>query len=114
MQNTDKKTPGTADITMKTELKKVIWPTRQQTIKNTWVTIMFVLVIAFMLIALDLIFNKASEMYYNAILGTGTHEHQTILSGDDVSGDLAEIIENLTSGENSGEVNQTVSGEQAE
>ena len=50
MQNKDKKTPGTADITMKSELKKVIWPTAKQTAKNTWITILFVATISIMLI----------------------------------------------------------------
>ncbi len=115
MQNKDKKTPGTADITMKSELKKVIWPTGKQTAKNTWITILFVAIISIMLIALDFLFNKVSSKYYDIILDTDGHQHQTILSGDNVSGDLAEILEGLMSGDNSGEISgEAVSGEQAE
>ena len=117
MQKNNKKTPGTADITMKSELKKVIWPTGKQTIKNTWITILFVAIISVMLIALDFIFNKVSTKYYSLILDTEGHQHQTILSGDDISGELADIIKDLTSGEQSGEVSgevDVVSGEQAE
>ena len=116
MQNNNKKTPSTADITMKSELKKVIWPTGKQTAKNTATTIMFVVMLAVILIVLDLIFNKVSKMYYEAVLGTefDAHNHEEVLSGD-ISGDLDKILEDLLSGDKSGDVSgEVVSGEQAE
>ena len=116
MQNKDKKTPGTADITMKSELKKVIWPTGKQTVKSTVTTIVYVAIITVALVTLDFAFNKISKAYYGAILGTDSHTHDVVLSGD-VSGDLDKILQDLLSGDLSGDISgeiSTVSGEQAE
>ena len=116
MQKKDKKAPGTADITMKSELKKVIWPTGKQTFKSTATTIAFVALITITLVALDFGFNKLSSWYYGAILGTDAHTHDAVQSGD-VSGDLEKLLESLLSGDLSGEFSgevSTVSGEQAE
>ena len=79
MQKKEKKAPVTSEITMKTELKKVIWPTGKQTVKNTAITLAFVLFISIILILLDLGFNKLSEVYYESVLGIEGHEHQTII-----------------------------------
>lgn len=116
MQNNNKKASSTTDITMKSELKKVVWPTGKQTMKSTATTILFVVMLAAILIILDLVFNKVSKMYYEAVLGTefDAHDHEEVLSGD-VSGDLEKILEDLLSGDNSGDVSgEVVSGEQAE
>lgn len=104
MQNNDKKSLN-SEITMKSELKKVIWPTGKQTAKSTAVTIAFVLLITVILVVLNLIFDFMSEKYYGAILGIDDNKNnEIILSGDDISGDLADIIKDLTSGEESGEI----------
>lgn len=113
MQNNNKKAPGTSDITMKSELKKVVWPTGKQTVTSTKTTVLFVVMIAIVLVGLDLIFNKVSKVYYGAILGTDfdSHNHEVL------SGDLDKILEDLLSGDQSGDVSGevvTVSGEQAE
>ncbi len=78
---------------MMSELKKVIWPTGKQTVKSTFVTITFVLLIAVVLIVLNLAFNALNNWW----IGSLTHQ---------------DIINNIvtTSGETSGEVNQ-LSGE---
>ena len=113
MQNKDKKSPGTADITMKSELKKVVWPTGKQTIKSTTITIAFVLLISVILIILNVIFDFVSETYYGAILGTNGIEHNHVAnqSGDSVSGEIDKVIQDLVSGEKSGEASGEVSGE---
>ena len=103
---------------MKSELKKVVWPTGKQVVTSTKTTILFVLMIAVILVVLDLAFNKVSKLYYGAILGTdvNSHNHEEVLSGD-VSGDLDKILEGLLSGDQSGDVSGevvTTSGEQAE
>lgn len=117
MQNNNKKASSTTtDITMKSELKKVVWPTGKQTMKSTATTILFVVMLAAILILLDLLFNKVSKVYYEAVLGTefDAHNHGEVLSGD-VSGDLDKILEGLLSGDKSGDVSgEVVSGEQAE
>ena len=104
MQENDKKSLN-SEITMKSELKKVIWPTGKQTAKNTAVTIAFVLLITVILVVLNLFFDFLSETYYGASLGKDDVKNdQVILSGDDISGELADIIKDLTSGEESGEI----------
>ena len=62
MQNNDKKSLN-SEITMKSELKKVIWPTGKQTAKSTAVTIAFVLLISLILVILNLFFDFISEKY---------------------------------------------------
>ena len=52
MQNEDKKVKGSFFQNMKAELKRVIWPTGKQTVKATFVTIAFVLLISAILIVL--------------------------------------------------------------
>lgn len=54
---------------MKTELKKVIWPTGKQTVKSTAATIGFVLLIGFILIALDLVFNAVDSYVLKLLVG---------------------------------------------
>lgn len=47
----------------KEELKKVSWPTRKATWKNTWIVIGFSVAVAFFLGLLDFVFNYALEWY---------------------------------------------------
>jgi preprotein translocase subunit SecE len=39
------------------ELKKVHTPTREETIRSTWVVVLIIVIIAFCLFVLDLVFN---------------------------------------------------------
>ena len=116
MQNEEKKNSKGFIANMKSELKKVVWPTGKQTAKSTAVTIGFVLLISVILIILNLFFDFLSDSYYNLILGPieghdHDHENEIVLSGDDISGDLADALAGL-SGENSGEVlSNEISGE---
>ena len=50
----------------KEELKKVAWPTRKATWKNTWIVIGFSLVFAAFLGVLDFFFNMGLEWYLTA------------------------------------------------
>lgn len=114
MQNEDKKVKRSFFQNMKAELKKVIWPTGKQTIRSTFVTIAFVLLISAILIVLNLFFNFLSDRWYALILGRDTKIQQNV-SGD-ASG---ELIDGTLSGEVSGEIasgdiSNEISGEIAE
>ena len=52
---------------MMAELKKVIWPTGQQTAKSTGTVIFFVLIITFILVVLNLCFEQINAAYWNFI-----------------------------------------------
>lgn len=77
----------------KAEKKKVIWPTKKQTVNSTLVTIMFVLMISIVLIILNFVFNWLSTTWINILPGGET------------------IINSAVSGETSGDVQETLSGE---
>ena len=90
---------------MSSELKKVIWPTGKQTVKSTFVTIVFVLMIAVVLIVLNYVFGGLSNLWINSL----THQDTIIrnVSGD-VSGENS-----ILSGDISGDIltNEVISGE---
>ena len=52
---------------MITELKKVIWPTREQTAKSTGTVILFVLIVTFILVVLNLLFQWLNNQYWSLI-----------------------------------------------
>ncbi|MBE5821903.1 MAG: preprotein translocase subunit SecE [Clostridiales bacterium] len=54
---------------MKKELAKVIWPTKKQTIKNTFAVIFIVLLVAVTVIALDEIFITANNFVVDKVTG---------------------------------------------
>lgn len=54
---------------MFTELKKVVWPTKTQTVKSTATVILFVLIVTAILVILNLIFQNANNAYWNVISG---------------------------------------------
>ena len=58
------------------------------------------------LIVLNLFFDFISEKYYGFILkdDSKVQSNGVILSGDDISGDLAEMLKDYMSGEKSGEI----------
>ena len=96
---------------MKSELKKVIWPTGKQTVKSTFVTIAFVLLISLILIVLNVVFGKLSDLWISS-LGGGDVINNTIVSGENVEQD--DVVNNVVSGEViSGEIlsGEEVSGE---
>ena len=93
---------------MKAELKKVIWPTGKQVVKNTFATIAFVLLISVILIVLNLVFNFLKESIDRKVFNieSSTNTQQTVISSGD-SGDNAEES-NVVSGENA--VEETAEG----
>ena len=113
MQNDEKKVKKSFFQGMKAELKKVIWPTGKQTVKSTFVTIGFVLLISAVLIVLNLFFSFLSTQWYGLILGNDDDiKINQVISGDvsgenaltDISGEVSvqsgETEPTTTSGEN--------------
>ena len=87
---------------MKAELKKVIWPTFNQTVKSTFVTIAFVLLISVVLIVLNLIFGELNSLW----IGSLTNQ-------DIIKNNLADIVsgDNNLSGDVSGDILDDISGD---
>ena len=52
---------------MFTELKKVVWPTGEQTAKSTGTVIIFVLIITVILVLLNLLFQGLNNQYWSLI-----------------------------------------------
>ena len=52
---------------MFTELKKVVWPTKSQTLKSTGTVILFVLIVTAILVILNLIFQNANTAYWDVV-----------------------------------------------
>jgi preprotein translocase SecE subunit len=52
---------------MMTELKKVVWPSPEQTTKSTGTVILFVLIITVILVVLNLCFEQINTSYWNVI-----------------------------------------------
>lgn len=52
---------------MKSELKKVQWPTRKQTVNNTVIVIVCVIVVGIFIWAFDLVAGKAIELLITAL-----------------------------------------------
>jgi len=50
---------------MMAELKKVVWPTKEQTAKGTVTVIVFVLIITAILVVLNLLFQYINIQYWN-------------------------------------------------
>lgn len=78
---------------MRSELKKVIWPTAKQTTRSTFVTIAFVLIISAALIVLNLVFGELNRLWIDSLPGSNT------------------IINSGVSGETNNTVTPTLSGE---
>ncbi len=87
---------------MRSELKKVIWPTAKQTTRSTFVTIAFVLIISAALIVLNLVFGELNRLWIDSLPSNNT----TINSG--VSGETNNTVTPTLSGETQG---TTTSGE---
>ena len=54
---------------MGAELKKVVWPTKSQTVKSTGTVILFVLIVTAILVILNLVFQNANNAYWDFISG---------------------------------------------
>lgn len=68
---------------MKSELKKVIWPTGEQTVKSTFATIAFVIMVSVVLIVFNLCFNALSNLWIKGL------SHEDIINNVLASGDKA-------------------------
>lgn len=84
---------------MVAELKKVIWPTSGQTAKGTGTVIIFVLIVTCILVALNFVFQKVNESYweqFNPNKPTTSDVSETSTSEEsENSGELDESEENL-------------------
>ena len=96
---------------MKSELKKVIWPTGEQTVKSTFATIAFVILISLVLIVFNLLFNTLSNLWIkslskediiNNVLSSG--ETSEDISGEVISGEETIIPDITTEEESEGNV----------
>ena len=74
---------------MRSELKKVIWPTGKQTVKSTFITITFVLMISIALIVLNLIFGELNKLWINSLSNDSNTIINSVVSGD-ASGEVTE------------------------
>lgn len=94
MQNDENKVKKSFFQGMKSELKKVVWPTARQTAKNTLVTIMFVLLVSIILIVCNIVFDFISTKWYDLILGRTNNNNNEVInsavSGEVISGESEE------------------------
>lgn len=90
MQNDENKVKKSFFQGMKSELKKVVWPSARQTAKNTLVTIVFVLLISIILIVCNLVFDFISTKYYDLILGRTSDDssNNQLVSEEVISGEV--------------------------
>jgi len=49
------------------ELKKVIWPTKEQTAKSTGTVVLFVFIVTFILVVLNFLFQWLNNQYWSLI-----------------------------------------------
>ena len=82
---------------MKSELKKVIWPTGEQTAKSTFATIMFVIMVSLVLIVFNLCFNWLSNLWIGAL------SHEDVINNVVISGDATSEEDEVSEIEDSGE-----------
>ncbi|MBQ9313861.1 MAG: preprotein translocase subunit SecE [Clostridia bacterium] len=79
---------------MKLELKKVIWPTGEQTVKSTFATIAFVIMVSLVLIVFNLFFNWLSNLWIRSL------SHEDVINNVVISsGEVEKVDGNTTSGE---------------
>ncbi len=52
---------------MKAELKKVIWPTKEQLIKNTSMVVVLVLIVALVVLGIDLVLENVDKHLWDFI-----------------------------------------------
>lgn len=87
---------------MRSELKKVIWPTAKQTTRSTFVTIAFVLIISAALIVLNLVFGELNKLWIKSLPGNNSYVDRGI------SGETNNTVTPILSGETQ---DTTTSGE---
>ena len=102
MQNDENKVKKSFFQGMKSELKKVVWPSARQTSKNTLVTIVFVIIISLILIVCNIVFDFISTKYYDLILGRNNNTATVnevvsgeVISGEEVSGEAETAAETV-------------------
>lgn len=92
---------------MKSELKKVIWPTGEQTVKSTFATIAFVFMVSIVLIVFNLFFYWLNNLWIRSL------SHEDIIDNVVISGDNSEINEGNDNSEEMTVNGEELSGEAA-
>ncbi len=98
---------------MKSELKKVIWPTGEQTVKSTFATIAFVIMVSAVLIVFNLFFGWLSNLWISSLSHNDVIENpiitddttNNVIESEVVSGDEVEesVKDNVAESTESGE-----------
>ena len=85
---------------LKAELKKVIWPTGKQVVKNTFATIAFVLIITLALVIFNLLFEVLKDkLWYEPIFGESAKKTEKIEETENTTESLPEAVDAATNGE---------------
>ena len=67
-QKNKKKNPGKSFLSgVKVEMKKVIWPTKNQMLNYTIATIVSVILVSFLIVAVDFVFAGLSKLLVTAV-----------------------------------------------
>lgn len=101
---------------MKTELKKVIWPTPKQLVNNTVAVIAFVLIFAVIVFVLDVCFDsinkngilKLQEKIQSSVSSSNNTENETVTdnSENDKADENQNVSETIIEEQNNNQINE--------
>ena len=101
---------------MKTELKKVVWPTPKQLVNNTVAVIAFVLIFAVIVFVLDVCFDsinkngilKLQEKIQSSISSSNDTENETVTdnSENDKADENQNVSETIIEEQNNNQINE--------
>ena len=101
---------------MKTELKKVVWPTPKQLVNNTVAVIAFVLIFAVIVFVLDVCFDsinkngilKLQEKIQSSISSSNNTENETVTdnSENDKADENQNVSETIIEEQNNNQINE--------
>ena len=58
---------GSTTKNMKAELKKVVWPSKEQVVKNTTMVVALVVIVAAVVLGIDLIVEFVDERFWSVV-----------------------------------------------
>lgn len=58
---------GSATKSMKAELKKVVWPTKEQVVKNTTMVVALVVIVAAVVLGIDLLVEFVDTKFWSVV-----------------------------------------------
>ena len=101
---------------MKTELKKVVWPTPKQLVNNTVAVIAFVLIFAVIVFVLDVCFDsinkngilKLQEKIQSSVSSSNNTENETVTdnSENDKADENQNVSETIIEEQNNNQINE--------